>query len=141
MRKALAALAALTLLVTTSCTTLQQDAASKIISRRATIELISHHPEYRPAFTASVLAIDLLLKRETVTRAEMVAAIQALKIRELKGPQGALLVSDILDIIDIAVTDKPWFSEGLPRLRSVLVAVADGISDGLALTIMADDAK
>lgn len=125
-------------LFTTGCslTSVQQDSIAKIVARRATVQLLTQHPEYRPYFSASVLTIDLLLKRESVTRAEMVAAIQALKIRELKGPQGALLVADILDILDIAVADKPWLSDGLPRLRSVLVAVSDGVSDGLALTIL-----
>lgn len=125
-------------LFTTGCklSSVQQDSIAKIVARRATVQLLTQHPEYRPYFTASVLAIDLLLKRDTATRAEIVAAIQELKIRELKGPQGALLVADILDILDIAVSDKPLLSDGLPRLRSVLVAVSDGVSDGLSLTIL-----
>lgn len=128
-------LALATLLVLPACTTVQEDLTAKIVARRATIEILKAHPDYRPAFTASVLSIDLLLKKSGATRAEFIAAIQALKIRELKGANGSAIVADILDLIDIAVGQKPWIGDGLPRLKSLLVAVSDGMADGLALTI------
>ena len=119
----------------------QQDLVAKIVARRVTIEILRARPEYRTAFTASVLTIDLLLKKDGTTRADFIAAIQTLKIRELKGNGGAEIITDLLDLIDVAAGEKPWIGEGLPRLKSVLLAVNDGMASGLSLTIMADDAK
>jgi hypothetical protein len=128
------------LTLTTGCalTVPQQDLVAKIVARRATIEVLRAKPEYRPAFSATVVVIDLLLKQDGATRADFVAAIQTLKIKELRGADGAALIADLLDILDAAVGDKPWIGDGLPRLKSVLLAVSDGIADGLALTILAE---
>jgi hypothetical protein len=151
LRQFLAAFVSLTLFVApitiltlgTGCalTVPQQDLIAKIVARRVTIQILRARPEYRPAFSASVVTIDLLLKKDGATRADFIAAIQTLKIKELKGNGGAEIITDLLDLIDAAVGDKPWIGDGLPRLKSVLLAVSDGLSDGLALTIMADDAK
>lgn len=144
MKKILVALLSVTLLIapmslmTTGCklTSAQQDSVAKIIARRATVELLTRKPEYRPAFAASVLALDLVLKKDGATREDFIAVAQALKIKELKGTAGSLLLNDLLDLIDITIADKPWIGNGESRLRAFLVAVSDGMSDGLSLTIL-----
>lgn len=124
--------------LTTGCklSAVQQDSIAKIVARRATVEVLTRRPDYRPAFSASVLALDLVLKKEGATREDFVAAAQALKIKELRGQAGALLLNDLLDLIDIAIADKPWIGSGESRFRAFLVSVSDGLSDGLALTVL-----
>lgn len=144
MRKTITSLLSITLLIapmslmTTGCklTSAQQDSVAKIVARRATVELLTHRPDYRPAVSASVLALDLVLKKDGATREDFVAAAQALKIKELKGTAGSLLLNDLLDLIQIAIDDQPWIGTGESRLRAFLVSVSDGLSDGLALTVL-----
>lgn len=119
-----------------SLTSVQQDSIAKIVARRATVEVLTKHPEYRGAFSASVLDLDLVLKKDGATREDFVAAAQALKIKELRGQAGALSLNDLLDLIEIAIADKPWIGSGESRFRAFLVSVTDGISDGLSLTIL-----
>lgn len=120
----------------TSCTTLQFNTGTKIVARRATVEVLkrtSTHPEYKAAIAASVTAIDQLLLQPNLDRARIAATLQGLKIRELKGSDGALLLADLLDLIDNAIADKPLIGDGLPRLQSFLRSVADGMSEAVAM--------
>lgn len=116
-----------------SCTTVQREVTAKILARRATYEVLRAKPEYKPAFVATVTAIDALLLDETIDRAAFTLALQNLKIHELKGAEGALIIADILDIIDIAIEDKPLLGEGLPQLRAITKSLSEGIAGGIAL--------
>lgn len=124
---------AIGLLLPTACTTLQREVTAKIIARRATYEVLKGHPQYKPAFVASVTAIDSLLLDETINREAFTLALQNLKINELKGAEGTLIIADILDLIDIAIEDKPLLGEGLPRLRELTKSISEGIALGIAL--------
>lgn len=132
----LAVLATAALLMFTAASCPQTDPIAKIVARRVTVEILRAKPEYRPAFIATTVTLDLLLKNDETTRAEFIAALQQLKIRELKGVDGALIIVDLLDLIDAAMNDKPWLSDGLPRLRSFLTAVNDGIVMGINLSVV-----
>lgn len=116
------------------CTTLQFATGTKIAVRRATVEVLKRKPAYKPAFVASATAISALLLDPQIDRAKVTATLQTLKIRELKGADGALLVNDILDLLDTAIADKPLVGDGLPKLKAVLDAVASGITEGVALS-------
>jgi hypothetical protein len=118
----------------TGCSTVQQAAGTRIIVRRATVEVLKKHPTYKPAVVASAVAIDQLLLSPTIDRDKIAAAVATLKIRELKGTDGALLLRDVLDLIDVAVADKPLVGDGLPKLRAILGAVSGGLAEGAAFT-------
>lgn len=130
----LAVLLTAAVLMFTAASCPQTDPIAKIVARRVTVEILQSRPQYRPAFIASTVTIDLLLKNDATTRAEFIAALQQLKVRELKGVEGALIITDLLDLIDAAMNDKPWLSDGLPRLRSFLTAVNDGMVMGINLS-------
>lgn len=122
------------LLITAGCSTLQVAIGTRIVVRRATVEVLKKHPEYKPAIQASAVAIDQLLLQPELDREKITAALQSLKIREIKGSDGALLLQDVLDLIDAAIADKPLVGEGLPKLKAFLEAVSGGLSEGVALS-------
>lgn len=131
---------ALALLVP-ACTTLQRQVAAKIVARRATVEVLRRHPEHKPAFVASVTVIDGVLLDPILNRERLVLALQDLKIKELKGADGALIINDVLDLIAVAIADKPWLSDGLPELRAVAQALSEGMAEGIALSAVMEVAK
>jgi hypothetical protein len=116
-----------------ACTTFQQDKLTTVAARNATAEVVRAKPGYRPAFDASVAVLDTLLQNPATTREQFIAALQALKIKELKGQAGALRIADILDAIDIVLAEPPK-PDSLPRLRSFVTAIVTGMRQGLALT-------
>ena len=122
------------MLMVSACTTVQQDSITKIIARRATVETVKAKPEYREAFVLSVVAIDAVLGNPDATRDDLVAVLQSLKIKELKGADGALLIADILDGFEIAIGDKPLFGDGFTRLRSFILSVNEGMREGLVFS-------
>lgn len=122
------------MLLFSACTTVQQDSFTKILARRATVEAVKAKPEYRTAFVLSVAAVDAVLGNPDATRDDLVAVLQTLKIKELKGADGALLIADILDSVDIAIGDKPLVGGGFTRLRSFILSLNEGMREGLVFS-------
>lgn len=114
---------------TASCTTLNK--VSTIGARRGTYETLKRHPEYRPAFEAGVVALDNLLLKETVDYEGLIAALQVLKINEIKGSDGAALLRDVIDVYDALIGDTAR-KKTPEQLRGWAQAIRDGVSQGLA---------
>lgn len=104
--------------------------AITIAARRGTYEYVKRKPETRLVFEASAAALASLVATNA-SYDTLVAAIQGLKIREFKGDQGALLLRDALDLLDLTVLDL-LREQDMPTLRNVAQALADGIGQGLA---------
>jgi len=88
------------------------------------------NPQYRPAFELARTSIKALLAAGNGSPADLQAALAGLPLAQLKGTQGALIVSSAVTLIDLAgrqlqAADKKqvWATYVQP--------VAQGIADGL----------
>lgn len=130
MKKNLLAATIALALILPACTTI--NGVSKIGARRGTYEVLRQHPEYRPAFVAGVAALDNLLLKPEPNYEELTAALQVLKIDQLKGNEGALLLRDIIDVYDILI--GPTARNQTPaQIRAWAQSIRDGVSAGLAM--------
>lgn len=113
-----------------ACTAVQRNTIVNIGARRATIAAIQAKPEYRPAFVASVLAIDAVLANPDATRSDIERVLGELPIKGMQGSD----ISDIMRIIGGAIADKPIFGQGLDGFRNTILAANNGMREGLTFS-------
>lgn len=112
-----------------ACTTIS--GISQIGARRGTYEVLLRHPEYRPAFVAGIAGLNNLLLRPEPNYQELLDALQVLKIDELKGNEGAMLLRDIIDVYDILI--GPTAREQTPeQIKAWAQSIVNGVTAGLA---------
>lgn len=113
-----------------ACTAVTRNTIVNIGARRATIAAIQAKPEYRPAFVASVLAIDTILANPDATRTDIEKVLQTLPIKGLTGTD----ISDIIRILEGAISDTPIFGQGLSGFRNTILAANNGMREGLTFS-------
>lgn len=119
---------------TTTSNTERWAVVAKIAARRGTTETLRRHPEYRPAFEAALAGVDaLLLTPGPVSREALLKELQKLPVKELHGEEGALLFADAFDLFDAVLGDRVALRDGT-MIRTIAVALAGGVRDGLALS-------
>jgi hypothetical protein len=118
------------------CATLQQaekwGKIAQIAARRGTYETVKARPDARAVFATVAATLDSLLIKPSMDSAEIIAALQQLKVKELKGDQGALLIGDVIDVVDIVGGDSVRLKDD-SRLRPVVTGIVTGIREGLSL--------
>ena len=126
----------LVLFVLTGCATLQQaerwGKVAQIAARRGTYETVKRHPELKDPFAAAAVSLEQLFVTDTINYEAVRATLQKLKINELRGEAGALIISDALDLYDLTFGDKIRIKDD-SRLKPVVAGILTGIKDGLAM--------
>ena len=122
----------LSLLLAAGCSTVNWGVIGLIGARRGTYEVVKKHPEYRPAFVAAVTVLDQQLLQDQPDYGKVVAALQGLKINEIQGEEGAMLVQDAIDMLN-ALLGEGWRPKDETKAKLFLEALRDGIHRGLAM--------
>lgn len=129
-------LAPLALLMPGCATTERNERLSvvaEIAARRGTSMTLAAHPEYRLAFEAAVTAFDQLLLQPEVDYAAFTEAVQSLKIDEIQGEEGALLIADVISLYRVGLDNLLTYGDD-SRFRPVAEGIRDGVKSGVALS-------
>lgn len=125
---------------TTSPATIQAiAAATQIAVKDGTFLYTQAHPETRPQFQTAANTLRQLSTTTTLNFSAALAVLRQLPIKEVQDPVVQIVVSDA----DIILT---YFNVNVPltdveHLRPIVVALAQGIEDGLAMTPVRDAAS
>jgi hypothetical protein len=95
-----------------------------------TVEHLKQHPKDRPYFVAAEVALARLVNSANATPADLAAALQALPVKELRGPYGVIIIAAVVTISEGAFSREPI--EQNAYLRKIIEAIRDGIKSGCA---------
>jgi hypothetical protein len=90
----------------------------------------NRYPDHKAAWAAGRLALDKILQADNFDPAALRTALAALPLRELQGPQGALVIDTIITVFS-AGTDTFLDIKKSPTLYAIGSAVRDGIEAGM----------
>lgn len=91
---------------------------------------LTSHPDDRQYFEAARTSLKLLLATDTINPADFTAALQGLPIKELQGPNGALIVGSAVILYDAYLRENVNLDANV-YLRPVITAVAQGLDRAL----------
>lgn len=128
---------ALGLTGTMGCKSLPQDQTAriaglaKVASYVGTAEALRSHPEWLPGFQVARDELTVLEAAEVIDYVTLIAIIQRLPVRELKGDRAILLItSATLLIQELGNPAIPL--DQVPQLRPIVSAIRQGIDLGLS---------
>jgi hypothetical protein len=117
---------------TTSPETIQAvAAATQIAVKDGTFLYTAEHPESRPQFQTAANTLRALSTTETLNFSAALNVLRQLPIKEVQDPMVQIIVSDA-DIILTYLNVTVPLTE-VEHLRPIVVALAQGIEDGLAM--------
>lgn len=88
------------------------------------------HPEYRTQFELAQVSVHALLAAGSGSPADLQAALSGLPIAQLKGQQGAIIVSSAVTLIDLAGAELKGV-DSKQVWSNFVQPVAQGIANGL----------
>lgn len=91
------------------------------------------NPEHRVAYEVAEQSLNMLLKNGNYDAAKLAAALQSLPVKELKGTQGALIISGAVSVFELA-TSTFFDPSSSQAVFAVGTAVRDGLATALATT-------
>lgn len=98
---------------------------------------LQNHPKNRPAYEASLQALNLLLLSEKYDPASLKSALANLPIKELKGTQGALIISGVVNVFQLAI--RPGDTNSVLyeiNSEAAVAAVGKAIRDGIQTALL-----
>lgn len=102
-----------------------------VLARRGTYEAVKANPSWRGAFEVVSVKIDQLILNDQIDAPKLLAALQLLPIRELKGDEGALIILDAIDLYDGLIRDTLRLPDDKPLVKKIALNLRNGIRAGL----------
>lgn len=105
---------------------------AKIIARRGSYEVVKYKPEYKPGFIAATVALDVVIALDQPTPNDLMTALAKIKVKEIQGDQGAMVIADIKDLLDLLAADN-FKNLDVSGLKQIAQAIDDGLKQGLGI--------